>query len=363
MNAYAVVNPLLEAIYYFKMKANGETQAQVLDRVLKKRITTAGELTDFFGPAFELEKLLDEGIVLPERISEFFGYFKFTDGSDATSTCPAILVFLNSFRRSFTSLDEVKSAMLAQTDEQRLSGIMKELTTFNVSLNDFEPTLDGLLELLEQLPLTEESRWRIIKIYKHYNEYVCDICETVRPAVKLIADNSAVYADVLRNFSRDYADITDILKYICGRFHIDFITGRGVVYPLIIGNGNFFTVADPADSEFMAYYVGVGVRPMMHVPYRERLSIDCDEILRTLADKNRMKIMQQLSAGKSYGQELADMLGLSPNTVSHHMNKLQKSGLTTSTLEGCKVYYKTNEEVVDEFIRRLAEKLKTKDGQ
>lgn len=102
---------------------------------------------------------------------------------------------------------------------------------------------------------------------------------------------------------------------------------------------------------------------MMHVPYRERLSIDCDEILRTLADKNRMKIMQQLSAGKSYGQELADMLGLSPNTVSHHMNKLQKSGLTTSTLEGCKVYYKTNEEVVDEFIRRLAEKLKTKDGQ
>ena len=63
MNAYAVVNPLLEAIYYFKMKANGETQAQVLDRVLKKRITTAGEVTDFFGPAFELEKLLDEGIV------------------------------------------------------------------------------------------------------------------------------------------------------------------------------------------------------------------------------------------------------------------------------------------------------------
>lgn len=163
MNAYAVVNPLLEAIYYFKMKANGETQAQVLDRVLKKRITTAGEVTDFFEPAFELEKLLDEGIVLPERISEFFGYFKFTDGSDATSTCPAILVFLNSFRRSFTSLDEVKSAMLAQTDEQRLSGIMKELTTFNVSLNDFEPTLDGLLELLEQLPLTEESRWRIIR--------------------------------------------------------------------------------------------------------------------------------------------------------------------------------------------------------
>ena len=31
--------------------------------------------------------------------------------------------------------------------------------------------------------------------------------------------------------------------------------------------------------------------------------------------------------------------------------------------EAVNYYYKTNEEVVDEFIRRLAEKLKTKDGQ
>lgn len=88
MNAYAVVNPLLEAIYYFKMKANGETQAQVLDRVLKKRITTAGEVTDFFGPAFKLEKLLDESIVLPERISEFFAILNSRTG--ATPRAPAL---------------------------------------------------------------------------------------------------------------------------------------------------------------------------------------------------------------------------------------------------------------------------------
>ena len=54
MNAYAVVNPLLEAIYYFKMKANGETQAQVLDRVLKKRITTAVSYTHLTLPTTEL---------------------------------------------------------------------------------------------------------------------------------------------------------------------------------------------------------------------------------------------------------------------------------------------------------------------
>lgn len=183
------------------------------------------------------------------------------------------------------------------------------------------------------------------------------------PPVKLIADNSAVYSDVLRNFSRDYADITDILKYICGRFHIDFITGRGVVYPLIIGQRELLHRCRP--RRFGIY----GILRRRRRPSDDACSLSrkaFHRLRRDSAHACRQKPHENNAAaecGKILRQELADMLGLSPNTVSHHMNKLQKSGLTTSTLEGCKVYYKTNEEVVDEFIRRLAEKLKTKDGQ
>lgn len=88
MNAYAVVNPLLEAIYYFKMKANGETQAQVLDRVLKKRITTAGEITDFFGPAFELENFLMRALFCPNEFRSFSAILNSRTG--ATPQAPAL---------------------------------------------------------------------------------------------------------------------------------------------------------------------------------------------------------------------------------------------------------------------------------
>ena len=88
MNAYAVVNPLLEAIYYFKMKANGETQAQVLDRVLKKRITTAGEVTDFFGPHLSLKNFLMRALFCPNEFRNFSAILNSRTG--ATPRAPAL---------------------------------------------------------------------------------------------------------------------------------------------------------------------------------------------------------------------------------------------------------------------------------
>lgn len=88
MNAYAVVNPLLEAIYYFKMKANGETQAQVLDRVLKKRITTAGEVTDFSGPHLSLKNFLMRALFCPNEIRSFSAILNSRTG--ATPRAPAL---------------------------------------------------------------------------------------------------------------------------------------------------------------------------------------------------------------------------------------------------------------------------------
>jgi DNA-binding transcriptional ArsR family regulator len=88
--------------------------------------------------------------------------------------------------------------------------------------------------------------------------------------------------------------------------------------------------------------------------------MDYDEAFRILADKNRMKIMQLLCGEQAYGLELAEKLKLSPNTISHHMSKLQKCGLVISSFEGNRVYYRANKAAVDEFIRMLSKKLRVK---
>ena len=89
MNAYAVVNPLLEAIYYFKMKANGETQAQVLDRVLKKAHHHCGRGNRFFsGPHLSLKNFLMRALFCPNEFRSFSAILNSRTG--ATPRAPAL---------------------------------------------------------------------------------------------------------------------------------------------------------------------------------------------------------------------------------------------------------------------------------
>ncbi|TDZ98069.1 MULTISPECIES: Rv2640c family ArsR-like transcriptional regulator [Mycobacteriaceae] len=65
--------------------------------------------------------------------------------------------------------------------------------------------------------------------------------------------------------------------------------------------------------------------------------------LKALADPVRVKIMSQLfsaAEGEIISGDLAELLGLSESTVSHHMNQLRKAGLVESDRRGMKVFHR-----------------------
>lgn len=63
-------------------------------------------------------------------------------------------------------------------------------------------------------------------------------------------------------------------------------------------------------------------------------------VLKALADETRLRILQLLIDKPLYGQQLADSLGVSHPTVSHHMAQLRIAGLTRTELaeDGSKTY-------------------------
>lgn len=135
---------------------------------------------------------------------------------------------------------------------------------------------------------------------------------------------------------------------------------EGFIRPLSGATVSPFTRANPTAPAPFIMYVGLSVRAIGRLPLRGIEKMDYDEAFRILADKNRMKIMQLLCGEQAYGLELAEKLKLSPNTISHHMSKLQKCGLVISSFEGNRVYYRANKAAVDEFIRMLSKKLRVK---
>jgi ArsR family transcriptional regulator len=73
------------------------------------------------------------------------------------------------------------------------------------------------------------------------------------------------------------------------------------------------------------------------------------DILKALADPNRLRILDTLMQGDSCNCELNDRLGLPPNLLSHHLRVLRQVGLIDSrrdTVDARWIYYAVNKETV-----------------
>ena len=90
----------------------------------------------------------------------------------------------------------------------------------------------------------------------------------------------------------------------------------------------------------------------------ERSPIDAQsvKILKALADETRLRILQLLARRPMYGQQLAEALGVSHPTISHHMAQLRVAGLTRTELdeEGNKTYF-VRPEVLEALFADLRE--------
>lgn len=67
------------------------------------------------------------------------------------------------------------------------------------------------------------------------------------------------------------------------------------------------------------------------------------EVLKLLAEDNRLKILCILEGGGHCVCEIIKHLGLPQNLVSHHLNKLKKAGLIQGRKEGVWIHYSLTE--------------------
>lgn len=76
-------------------------------------------------------------------------------------------------------------------------------------------------------------------------------------------------------------------------------------------------------------------------------------IIKALADKSRLTIVQSLLERPHYMEELAKRHALAPSTISFHLRKLEQAGLVTSRKEQYYVMVEANQAVFDTSLRQL----------
>jgi hypothetical protein len=74
---------------------------------------------------------------------------------------------------------------------------------------------------------------------------------------------------------------------------------------------------------------------------------------KALADKNRLKIVGLLAEKPYSVEELAALLGLKPQTISHHLARLSEAELVTSRGESYYTVYQLDRNVLEEKSRSM----------
>ena len=253
MKAFAVINPILEAIKYFYLKANNTCIRQKIDNIIRNREVTAEQAEAIMHPAMVLEKFLDENIVMPSCAEELFGDIPCIEGADSLNTCIAALLTDRALRSEIRNIDEAEQLLLSQTQPQAISNITMNLTSANIHAAAEAHSYNGLLSVLEGLPLTNDSRWKILFVLQHYEQYVRLICNSLRSAVGLIEANPQLYAYALKDFEHDYSDISDIIEVIEDENGVDTASADGRVYPTVIGSNSFTVHTGESDGTRTVY--------------------------------------------------------------------------------------------------------------
>ncbi len=76
-------------------------------------------------------------------------------------------------------------------------------------------------------------------------------------------------------------------------------------------------------------------------------------IMKALADKSRLAIVNSLLERSQYVEELAKRHALAPSTISFHLKKLEQAGLVRSRKEQYYVVVEVNEAIFDTTLRQL----------
>jgi DNA-binding transcriptional ArsR family regulator len=80
---------------------------------------------------------------------------------------------------------------------------------------------------------------------------------------------------------------------------------------------------------------------------------DMLESLRALSDPNRLRIIELLSAGELYAQEVVGRLGIAQSAVSRHLALLERAGVIRVRPHGGMKYYAVNCERMDALADAL----------
>ena len=261
-------------------------------------------------------------------------------------------------RRFFNVLQDYDNKVLKGTSKSEVSAELKTLDAVAITRYILKMDLpDALLYRLEEIYFNREAH--IEKLCFIINEAV-SFMNKYRDELESVINGFYDYWGRMQGNRRFYQFVTEDISFLSG---MEEYKGGYMLVPSL--HFAEFSMSIPADSDKRKAVLSISLM------YGETLSVNAMfgtaspklsteraiNALKLLSDKSRFEIMRYIHSHNAYGNEIAEHLGLTTATVSHHMSALLEANLISLEQKNGKIYYHINKDTLSQYINFYEEKL------
>ncbi len=212
-------------------------------------------------------------------------------------------------------------------------------------------TLEDIIKYLESIGLEENAKWKLLRIMRQPKKYLSQLINVININIKSFKKAKSEIKIPLQKLLDKYNawvnDQSDKMFYeIKGKLSEDPVIYPTLIYPI---SQTFF--------EKCCYY---GLLSEMAIKIQKAGLHSKESLLpklKALSENSKLEIITSLKVSPKYNLEIAQQLGLTAATMSHHMNVLLNCGFVGVDKKDGKVYYHLKKENIKNMIEELEQTL------
>ncbi|MCD4712651.1 MAG: ArsR family transcriptional regulator [Clostridiales bacterium] len=267
----------------------------------------------------------------------------------------------------YESAGDYLEFITSRSEEELLNCFLAKLKSLLIGVRDTHENgdamgMDSHIELLEQIPLSDEERWKISKLLRHPKEttqewirlikiiepifdafYRVRESEVVKMGEKIIkqltlTDGEAIFEMSNQMLSKELLPNGNILISVINNYILEFNLRSNVQY-----------IRWGLDVEALMEKI----RNAKESELKERVLL-----FKNLGDKTRYEVVRMIAQGVETAKEISEILGVSQATISYHIGNLTSSKLILLDKREGRYNYKVNFDYLESAYQKMLKDFK-----
>ncbi|MDL2220192.1 ArsR family transcriptional regulator [Eubacteriales bacterium OttesenSCG-928-N14] len=215
---------------------------------------------------------------------------------------------------------------------------------------------------IQSLPYQYATKAALLYVYDNFADlhaYLKGISAKVQQVMEQFADVLAPYLDgvleYIANSPLKEGNLTEFFAELDVPLTID--SEQLNLYPTVF-HPNGLTMTQWGLEDPLDLHLGVLFLRILELSEQRQLSPEqLMDVMKALSDKTKFEIIQLVGRQPMYGGQLAEQLGLTAATISHHISQLTALRLIRIEKAGGRIYYEQDKQVLQEYLDALGAQL------